>query len=253
MNKYPAWFCHISTVQDTGRLRSALAKADTAEDAIRCCQGIFEDTAFQDLLRVHGRKDVGVVNNYLKNLITAAEKAERKLTGSEVDYIIWSCDHGVAPDTFLADVFLDRSTKPSGKTGGKPKGKYEEEKDDGLRGQNHAADVLADEGYDVMMLKRVYGGNGYGIKKDSNPDFLVEGRVFDAYTPKSNTRLRTIKNKIKDKTKSQTDHIVIVLKYYEGDVEKLKKYLLNQTKYSLEDLKELKAIVNKKVETWFVR
>lgn len=246
--------------RNLGKLRSALAKAETAEDAIRCCQEIIEEEAFQSLLKDHGEKDVAVVINYMKNLISAAEKAERKLTCKEADYITWSCDHGIAPETFLADVFLDRSTKPSGKPGGIPRGEHDKRKGRGYKGQNHAADVLADEGYDVEMLKeehkKVDGkdiGNGYGKTPSANPDYLIENRVFDAYTPGKDTKLDSIRDMIKDKTKKQTDNIVIVMDYYERDVGELKNFLLGQTKSQLKHLRELKAIVNGKVETWFVR
>lgn len=249
-----------SPFRNLGKLRSALAKAETADDAIRCCQEIIEEEAFQSLLKEHGKKDAAVVINYMKHLISAAEKAERKLSGSEVEYITWCCDHGIAPETFLVDVFLDRSTKPSGKPGGKPRGEYAEEIDNGRRGQNHAANILADEGYDVEMLKEVQEevdgvdiGNGHGVTPSSNPDYLIENRAFDAYSPQKGTALKTIKKEIKDKTKKQADGIVLVTEYYKGDISALKNYLLGQTKNDLKHLRELKAIVNGKVETWFVR
>lgn len=223
--------------RNLGKLRSALAKADTAKEAIQCCQEIIEEEAFQSLLKEHGEKDAAVVINYMKNLISAAEKAERKLTGSEVDYITWSCDHGIAPETFLADVFLDRSTKPSGKPGGIPRGEYDKRKGQGYVGQNHAADVLADEGYDVEMLEEVQvyvdgvkKGNGYGIDPESNPDYLIENRAFDAYTPGKDTELGSIRDQIKKKTKRQTDNIVIVMDYYKGDVGELKNFYWGKRK-----------------------
>ena len=211
-------------------------------------------------MKDHGEKDVAVVINYMKNLISAAEKAERKLTSSEVDYITWSCDHGIAPETFLADVFLDRSTKPSGKPGGKPIGKPEEGKGPGIAGQNYAAEVLADEGYYVEQLERIHKkvdgkdiGNGYGKTPSANPDYLIEERVFDAYTPEKGREMKSIKKKIKEKTKEQADRIVLVLTDYGKDPVALRDYLLKQTKYDLKHLRELKVIVNGKVETWFVR
>lgn len=70
-----------SPFRNLGKLRSALAKAETADDAIRCCQEIIEEEAFPGLLSDLGKKDAAVVINYMKHLISAAEKAERKLSG----------------------------------------------------------------------------------------------------------------------------------------------------------------------------
>ena len=178
-----------------------------------------------------------------------------------MDYITWCCDHGFAPETFLVDVFLNRSTKPSGKPGGKPRGEYTTRKGKPFEAQNHAADILADEGYDVKMLKEehrvidgitIENGNGYGFDPKSNPDFLIGDKVFDVYAPEGQ-KLKNIKNSIQEKTTRQTDNIIIATENYTEDVGELKNFLLGQTKYDLKHLRELKAIVNGKVETWFVR
>jgi len=38
--------------------------------------------------------------------------------------------------------------------------------------------LLASKGYKVEMLEEVPGGNGYGIKPNSNPDFLIEDKFL---------------------------------------------------------------------------
>ncbi|CAM4447022.1 pre-toxin TG domain-containing protein [Paenibacillus tarimensis] len=83
-------------------------------------------------------------------------------------------------------------TEPSLPKGSKPKGDYGVGDSHGIKKQNETADILANEGYDVRMLDEVDGGNGYGIKAGSNPDYLVEGKVFDCYAPKPEGKTQSI-------------------------------------------------------------
>lgn len=71
------------------------------------------------------------------------------------------------------------------------------------------------------MLDEVLGGNGYGINKLNNPDFLIEGKVFDCYAPDVNTSTKTMIKEIADKTKKQTPNIVLNLDDYAGNVDEL--------------------------------
>ena len=61
-----------------------------------------------------------------------------------------------------------------------------------IQGQNEAADFLAMKGFNIEMLPNKNGGNGYGIKATSNPDYLIEGKVFDCYTPKEEQALEIL-------------------------------------------------------------
>jgi hypothetical protein len=75
-------------------------------------------------------------------------------------------------------------TEPSLPERGKPLGEYERiPKDDkngrGIILQNKSADIIAAEGYKIVMLKAKKNGNGYGVKKNSNPDYLIEGKAFE--------------------------------------------------------------------------
>jgi hypothetical protein len=106
-------------------------------------------------------------------------------------------------------------TDPTLPKGGKPKGDYEVPTGDpetirSLERQNQAADILADQGYDITMLKTKVGGNGYGIKSTSNPDYLIDGIAFDCYSPKSSS-LYGIWKTIKDKTEQQARRIILNL------------------------------------------
>lgn len=70
---------------------------------------------------------------------------------------------------------------------------------------------LADQGYDIEMLDEVNGGNGHGIKETSNPDFRIEGEIFDCYAPSIDTNVDNIFRNIRTKTKTQAERIVLNL------------------------------------------
>ena len=38
----------------------------------------------------------------------------------------------------------------------------------------------------------ISGGNGYGLKETANPDFLIEGKVFERYAAQAETKPQTI-------------------------------------------------------------
>ncbi|MGG3308457.1 hypothetical protein ABER23_13615 [Paenibacillus lautus] len=61
------------------------------------------------------------------------------------------------------------------------------------------------------MLDEVNGGNGHGIKETSNPDFLIEGKVFDCYAPTQDTNVDNVLRNIRTKSKEQADRIVLNL------------------------------------------
>jgi hypothetical protein len=71
----------------------------------------------------------------------------------------------------------------------------------GLGRENEAADTLAKAGYDVEQNPDVPG--------EKNPDYRVEGRIFDCYSPKT-ANLDTIYDKMGEKVKSgQADRLVL--------------------------------------------
>ncbi|MFS0558039.1 late control protein [Brevibacillus sp. 179-C9.3 HS] len=100
-------------------------------------------------------------------------------------------------------------TEPSLPKGGKPKGNYTKGDSHGIKKESETADLMADQGYDIEMLDEVSGGNGYGIKESSNPDFVIEGKVFDCYAPTIETNVDNILRNITKKTKTQAERIVL--------------------------------------------
>lgn len=53
---------------------------------------------------------------------------------------------------------------------------------------------MADNGYDINVLDEIDGGNGHGIADGSNPDFLIEGNVFDCYGARLDGKVQSIKS-----------------------------------------------------------
>ncbi|WP_342554398.1 hypothetical protein [Paenibacillus sp. FSL R7-0652] len=108
-------------------------------------------------------------------------------------------------------------TEPSLPKGSKPKGNYTKGESHGIKKESETADLMADRGYDIEMLDEVNGGNGYGIIKSSNPDFLIEGEVFDCYAPTVETNVDNLVRNITKKTKTQAERIVLNLDQFPSD------------------------------------
>lgn len=91
------------------------------------------------------------------------------------------------------------------------------------------------------MLPNTKGGNGYGIKPTSNPDFKIEGEIFDCYTPKPDTPIKSISYNVKDKTLVQAKNIVVNLEdspFTPNDI------LNNLKEYPIESLDRMMVIKN---------
>lgn len=153
-------------------------------------------------------------------------------------------------------------TKPSMPEGSVPSGSYAVESSAGLSGQNRAARKLANAGYRVEMLSEIDGGNGYGLNPLKNPDFLVEGRVFDCYTPGPGTNIEsTLCKELNKKTKEQAERIVLNLDLMTAEeIEIIKETILRKTGVNgtLRRLKELIVILPDGtpggiIDCWFLR
>lgn len=73
-----------------------------------------------------------------------------------------------------------------------------------------------------------------------NPDYLIEGQVFDCYAPQENTSVRNIASNINSKiTNGQTERIILNLNDWTGNVDDLINQLNN---WPIDGLKEVKII-----------
>ncbi|MEY8747002.1 hypothetical protein AB9M62_48540 [Bacillales bacterium AN1005] len=147
-------------------------------------------------------------------------------------------------------------TKPSLPSGGKPEGNYAPIKGKdprGLKRQNEAANVLAENGYRTTMLDEVpngnaFDGNGYGIDPSKSPDFIIEGQVFDCYAPDKGTSLQNILTTLRGKTTKQARRIVLNLNDFPVEKrQELIDYLISQTHKDLKHLDELLIIEGRQV------
>jgi len=102
-----------------------------------------------------------------------------------------------------------------------------------LERENEAAEILAKNGYHVEQNPNVPST----IK---NPDYRIEGEIFDCYSPKPKTSPRNIGSSIQAKVEAgQTDRVVLNLSDWTGDMNALKKQLAD---WPITGLKELIAI-----------
>ncbi|WP_321383094.1 hypothetical protein [uncultured Enterococcus sp.] len=135
------------------------------------------------------------------------------------------------------------STEPSLSKGGKPKGNYAEGKSRGIIKQNETADILAREGYDITLLDDVNGGNGYGIKETSNPDWLIEDNVFDCYAPDPKKSIDNIIREMKGKTKSQAEYLVLNLDGFDQSIVDQLAQAIKRKSLPEQDLRRLKEVI----------
>ncbi|MGV2967538.1 CdiA C-terminal domain-containing protein [Paenibacillus sp. AGC30] len=105
--------------------------------------------------------------------------------------------------------------------------------------ENDAADQLARSGYRIEQNPKVLDSDGIDSKRD--PDFRIEGRIFDCYAPTENKGIRGIWSEVQEKVviKQQTKNVVINLTKWSGD----DSALLKQFKeWEIQGLEEVIAI-----------
>lgn len=145
-------------------------------------------------------------------------------------------------------------TEPSLPNGGKPKGHYTKGDSHGVKKENETANIFANQGYDIEMLDEVNGGNGRGIKNTSNPDFLIEGEVFDCYAPTIDTNVDNILRNIRTKTKTQAERIVLNLDGFTPEkITEVTEGILRKANPNgdLKNLQELLIVVDGKITRIF--
>lgn len=109
-----------------------------------------------------------------------------------------ACEQTAARCAALTDAPLRVSVPSSGPDPGRSAAGDREtrpratrDQQDDVRMQNEAADVLARSGYRVRRLPEVPGRK--------SPDFEIEGRLFDCYSPRPSTSVDGIRTKLRDK------------------------------------------------------
>ncbi len=115
-----------------------------------------------------------------------------------------------------------------------------------LNRENSVATLLAAEGYrttqnpskaEVAEARAINGDTG---TPSSKPDYLLEGRVFDCYSPKPTTTVRNIWSYVEDKIqREQTQRVIVDLKEWKGDMADIGQQFHD---WPITKLKELKII-----------
>ncbi|MER7420990.1 hypothetical protein ABT346_30130 [Micromonospora peucetia] len=112
--------------------------------------------------------------------------------------------------------------------------------------ENECADTVAATGYRIHQNPtaqetsdaRVHTGDSGNPDKD--PDYLVEGHVFDCYSPAARTSVRNVWSQVREKVDDeQTQRVVVNLKDWKGDMTALRRQFDD---WPIDGLKELVAV-----------
>lgn len=142
----------------------------------------------------------------------------------------------------------------TGETGGTPAGqptRINQSQDESVRRslsrENSGAEILAAGGYQIkqnptceeIALARTETGDTGSTR--SKPDYLLEGRVFDCYSPAADKPVRGVWFEVENKVvvKNQTQRIVVNLQDWTGDMTALRQQFRD---WPIDGLKEVKAI-----------
>lgn len=145
---------------------------------------------------------------------------------------------------------LDAKIKPSNpyNVDAKPNGtvtKITDKMDEATRRslirENEAAETIAKNGYNIEQNPVIDGTT-------RNPDYLIEGEIFDCYSPAENTKVRNVASTIEEKVikKGQAERVVLNLDDWKGNVDELVKQLND---YPIEGLKEVIIVYDGTVQS----
>jgi Contact-dependent growth inhibition CdiA C-terminal domain len=116
----------------------------------------------------------------------------------------------------------------------------------GTKGENASAKTLAENGYKIEQLSDKVKGSKQNINK---PDLKVEGKIFDAYTPKSTTSARNIWDVLNKKIeKGQADKFVVNMDESKLTIEQMTKQFKD---FPMKGLKEVILTKDGKVIHFF--
>jgi hypothetical protein len=123
-------------------------------------------------------------------------------------------------DGLINPKYIPSQTKPSGAIGGKPLGEATQNTANanalnkrGIMRENQSAQILADRGYKVQQNPKLSPDQmeNLGLRREANPDFVIEGKVFDNLAPISEN-VGGVRSGINSKVSSgQTRRLVVNL------------------------------------------
>jgi hypothetical protein len=154
------------------------------------------------------------------------------------------------PPAQTQDLLTVRTGRPGGAPTGRAK-RIEPGEDDNVRRslemENSGAVVLADRAYRIQQspsaadVARARLESGDVGDTNKEPDYLLEGRVFDCYSPVNPAKnARGIHSEAKKKVEEgQTQRVVVNLESWRGDMSALEKQF---AEWPVPGLKEVKVI-----------
>ncbi|WP_405110511.1 hypothetical protein OG559_30580 [Micromonospora sp. NBC_01405] len=112
--------------------------------------------------------------------------------------------------------------------------------------ENECADSVAGKGYRVHQnptpqeTSEARARTGDSGNPDKDPDYLVEGHVFDCYSPAARTSVRNVWSQVREKVDDeQTRRVVVNLQDWEGDMSALGRQFDD---WPIDGLKELVVV-----------
>ncbi|MFY1597014.1 hypothetical protein [Micromonospora sp. WMMD737] len=109
--------------------------------------------------------------------------------------------------------------------------------------ENETADKIAHQGYRVHQnptkqeIATARRNTGDVVDPERSPDYLIEGLIFDCYSPGPTTSVRAIGSAVTRKiTDAQTQRVVLNLQDWRGDVGALQKQFDDWPVPALEEL-----------------
>ncbi|WP_306839762.1 hypothetical protein [Catenuloplanes nepalensis] len=112
--------------------------------------------------------------------------------------------------------------------------------------ENEQADAYADRGYRTHQnptqqeIAQAAQEHGDTVRPGKKPDYLIEGKVFDAYSPTENRSERNIASAVEKKIDAeQTQRVALNLTRWNGSVEALRDQFSH---WPIANLKEVKGL-----------
>jgi hypothetical protein len=137
-------------------------------------------------------------------------------------------------------------TTPTGEVGGSPTGPPTVVGNDlALVRENEAATRLAEGGFRVEQNPTVHANPDYvgtRVSQRGNPDYLIEGRVFDCYSPTTADARSIVTTIAKKVNKGQAARVVLNLTDSAVEVSTLSRAIQNEADLELQYLQEVIAV-----------
>lgn len=214
--------------------------------------GVVKNLKYADDI-ADGVKDLGKIADIADTVSDAGKTTDTiidatddiKDFGKNVDAAV---DAGKAADNAsdasknLGKINPSKSVDPDAKPRG-PRTKISENMSDenirSLTRENEAAETLAKKGYDIEQNPSISGTT-------RNPDYIIEGKVFDCYSPTADKSVRGIWSTIYEKviTKGQTKRVILNLDDWSGSISELVSQLKS---YKIDGLEEVIVVMGEEV------